>query len=135
MRKTKSSSPVPVVRGAAAAAAAAAALRPRGCGRPHVFLVAGMHHLAHAAGAVAEDRLGHVALGQRDVGAFLDVADAAVAHRLAHRVADLVAVAAQEALAVADRLVLARQAPVDDLVEHGPLRLWQSEDDTVAPTP
>ena len=78
-----------------------------------------MHVLAVAALAVAEHRLGHIALGQRDVLALLEVADAAAADRTAHGFADLLAVAPQETLAVADGLVLARQPAVDDLLQHG----------------
>jgi hypothetical protein len=39
-------------------------------------------------------------------------------HRAAHGLADLLLVAPQEALAVADRLVLARKPTVDDLLQH-----------------
>jgi hypothetical protein len=84
-----------------------------------VFAVARVHVLAVAALGVAEDRLGDVALGQDDVLALLEVADAPAGHGLAHRVADLLAVAAQETLAVADGLVLARQASIDDLLQGG----------------
>ena len=113
---------LPILRGAAAArAAASAALRPLDAVAADVFLVAGMHQFAAAPRRVAEGGLRHVALRERDVGAFLEVGDAAVADGLAHGFLDLLAVAAQEPLAVADRLVLAREAAVDDLVEHGPL--------------
>ena len=47
------------------------------------------------------------------------VADAATINRALDRLADLILVAAQKALAVADGLVLARQPPVDDLLKHG----------------
>jgi hypothetical protein len=67
---------------------------------------------------MAEDGLGDVALGDVDVLALLHVADAATVDRAAHRVADLVLVAAQEALAVADRLVLAGQPSVDDVLRR-----------------
>jgi hypothetical protein len=81
---------LPVLRGAAAAGAAAApALRPLDAVAADVFLVAGVHQFPAAAGRMAEGGLGHVPLGQGDVRAFLDVADAAVADRLAHRFLDL----------------------------------------------
>ena len=107
-----------VARLAAAAAAAAAAVGPLDAVAGHVFAVARMHGLALAAVAVAEQRLAQVALGDVDVLAVLEVADAAAVDRAAHRLADLVLVAAQEALAVADRLVLAGQPSVDDLLQH-----------------
>ncbi|MFD2453840.1 hypothetical protein [Ideonella paludis] len=54
--------------------------------------------------------------------AALQVANAAAVHRALHRVADLVFVALQKALAVADGLVLAGQPAVDDLLKcHGVL--------------
>ena len=77
-----------------------------------------MHHLARAARAVAEDRLADVLLRDADVLAALHVADAAAVDGAPHRVAHLVVMAAQEALAVADRLVLARQPAIDDLLKH-----------------
>ena len=93
-------------------------LRPLDAVAAHVLLVARMHDLARAALAVAEHRLADVALRDVDVLALLDVADAAAVDRAPHRLADLLLVAAQEALAVADRLVLARQPPIDDLLKH-----------------
>ena len=48
----------------------------------------------------------------------LHVADAATVDGAAHRFAQLLLVAAQKAFAVADGLVLARQAPIDDLLKH-----------------
>ena len=78
-----------------------------------------MHVLAVAALAVAEHGLGDIALGQRDVLALFEVADAAAAHRPANRFADLLAVAPQETFAIADGLVLARQTAIDDLLQHG----------------
>ena len=54
----------------------------------------------------------------QDVLTLLDVANAALVDGLPHRVAELALIAAQEPLAVADRLVLPRQSPVDDLLEH-----------------
>ena len=111
------------VAGLALAAAAAAAPRPLDLVAAQVLLVAGMDDLARAALAVAEDRLADVALRNVDVLAALDVADAAAVDRAPHRVAHLVLIAAQEALAVADGLVLARQPPIDDLLEH--LLSWE----------
>jgi hypothetical protein len=83
-----------------------------------VFLVAGVDHLALAALAVVEHRLGDVLLRNAHLFAALQVADAAAIDRALDRLADLVLVAAQEPLAVADRLVLAGQPPVDDLLKH-----------------
>jgi hypothetical protein len=53
-----------------------------------------------------------------DVLAAFDIADAAPVDGAAHRVADLLLVAAQESLAVADGLVLARQPSVDDVLHE-----------------
>ena len=78
-----------------------------------------MHVLAVAALAVAEHRLGHIALGQRDVLALFEVADAAAADGATHGLADLLAIAPQETLAVANGLVLARKPAVDDLLQDG----------------
>ena len=78
----------------------------------------GVHHLALAAGAMAEHRLADVALWDVDVFALRDVANAAPIDCALDRLADLILVAAQETLAVADGLVLARQPPVDDLLQH-----------------
>ncbi len=77
-----------------------------------------MHGLALATLAVAEHRLAQVPLGNVDVFALLEVADAAAIDRAAHSLADLRLVPAQEALAVADRLVLAGQPSIDDLLQH-----------------
>ena len=111
-------SPVGIARLAGAAPLAATALRPLDVVAANVFAVAGMDHLARAAAAVAEHRLADVAPGQVDVLALLDVADAALVDCLPDRVAHLALEAAQETLAVADRLVLAGEAPIDDLLEH-----------------
>jgi hypothetical protein len=46
-----------------------------------------VHHLARAALAMAEHRLGQVALGDADVLAALDVADAAAVDRALDRLA------------------------------------------------
>src|SRR6185295_16216414 len=108
-----------IARLARAAAAAASALRPFDLVAAKVLLVARMHDLARAALAMAEGGLVDVALRDVDVLALLDVADAAAVDGTAHRFAHLLLVAAQEALAVADRLVLARKPPVDDLLQHG----------------
>jgi hypothetical protein len=80
----------------------------------HVFLVARVHHLAHRPGRGRNTGSREVLLRDADVLAALEVADAAAVDRALDRLADLVLVAAQEALAVADGLVLARQPPVDD---------------------
>mmetsp|Transcript_6685 Transcript_6685/g.27976 ORF Transcript_6685/g.27976 Transcript_6685/m.27976 type:complete len:940 (+) Transcript_6685:1270-4089(+) len=82
-----------------------------------VLLVAGPHHLAHAAVAVAEDGFAQVLLRDVDVLAAFHVADAAAIHCALDRLADLLLVAPEKALAVADGLVLARQAPINDLLE------------------
>ncbi len=89
-----------------------------------IVLVARVHDLAHAAGAVAEHGLADVAPGDVDVLAALDVADAAAVDGALDRLADLLLVAAQEALAVADGLVLARQPPVDDVLHQAPALSW-----------
>src|SRR6185369_218897 len=111
------------VGGLAAAASALPVLRPLDAVAAHVLAVAGVHHLPRAAASVAEHRLGDVALGDLDVLALLDVAYAAPAHGAAYRVLDLVAVAPQEALAVADGFVLPRQPPVDDVLQRHPVHL------------
>jgi len=117
--KTKSSSPSPESLACEAAAAALPALGPLDAVAAHVFAVAWVHHLALAAALrVAEHRLGDVALGDVDVLAALHVANAAPVHRALDRLANLVLVAPQKALSVADGLVLARQPPVDDLLQH-----------------
>ncbi len=104
---------------AAAALAAAAALRALDLVAAHVVGVAGVHDLAMPARAMAEHRLGDVALRDVHVLAALHVADAAAVDGALDRFADLLLVTPQEALAVADRLVLARKPPVDDLLDHG----------------
>jgi len=103
---------------ATAAPLAAAALGPLDAVAAHVILVAGVHHLALAALAVSEHRLGDVALGDVDVLPLRHVADAAPVDRALHRLADLLLVAAQKALAVADGLVLPGESSIDDLLEH-----------------
>ena len=85
------------------------------------FLVARVHHVAAAAAAVVEDRLGEVLLRDGDALALFHVLDRAPAHGVVHRLADVAPVAVQEALPVHRALVLAIQAPVDD-VAHGFLR-------------
>ena len=107
-----------IARLALAAAAPGSALRPLDVVAAHVLLVARMDDLARAARAMAERRLADVALGQVDVLALLDVADAALVDGLPHRVAELALIAAQEPLAVADRLVLAGEPAIDDLLQH-----------------
>ena len=111
------------VRAGAAARTAArpAALRARNHVAAHVLAVAGIDALLAPASAVAKHRLGDIAARQRDVLALLNVMDVAPGHGSAHRLPDLLAVALQKALAVADGLVLARQAPVNDLLEHAAL--------------
>ncbi len=103
---------------AAARAAASAAVRPLDAVAGDVLAVARMHGLALAALAVAEHGLAQVALGNVDVLALLQVADAAAIDGTPDGLADLLLVAAQEALAVADRLVLAGQPSIDDLLQH-----------------
>ncbi len=112
-----------VARLAAAAAATPAAVGPLDAVAGHVFAVARMHRLALAALAVSEHRLAQVALGDVDVFALFEVADAAAVDRAPHGLADLLFVSAQEALAVADRLVLAGQPSIDDLLQHVVTRL------------
>src|SRR6185369_2523172 len=85
-----------VLRRTAAARAAAPALGPGNAITTDILAVAGVDRLARPAGSMVEHRLRNITLGQRDVGSFLYVADAAVAHSLAHSVANLLAVAAQE---------------------------------------
>jgi hypothetical protein len=104
----------------AAATRVATALRPLDAVAAHVLAIARMHDFAHAPLPVVEDRLGDVLARDVDVLAALHVADAATVDRAPHRLADLVFVAPQEALAVADRLVLARQPPVNDGLNHPP---------------
>ncbi len=84
----------------------------------HVVAIARVNRLTHPTLPMTKHRLGDIAARQRHVFALLDVADAAARDGFAHRIANLLAVAAQEALAVADGLVLARQPPIDDLLEH-----------------
>jgi hypothetical protein len=79
-----------------------------------------MHHFASPARPVAEHRLADVAARDVDVLALGDVADATPGDRALHRFADLLLVAAQEALTVADRLVLAGQPAIDDLLQGNP---------------
>ena len=105
---------------ALSAALPAAALGPRDAVAGDEVLVARVHDLAHPALAVAEDGFADVALGDMDVFATLDVADAAAVDGALHRLADLLLVPAQEAFAVADGLVLARQPPVDDVLHPMP---------------
>ncbi len=107
-----------IARLAASAPTPAAAVGPLDAVAGDVLAVAGMHRLAPAALPVPEDRLAQVALGDVDVLALLQVADAAAVDSAPHRLADLLLVAAQEALAVADRLVLAGQPSVNDLLQH-----------------
>src|SRR5687767_8907790 len=108
---------------ALARAASAAALGALDAVTADVVLVARVHDLAHAALAVVEHRLGHVLLGDAHFFAALDVANAAAVDRALDRLANLRLVAAQESLAVADRLVLAGQTAVDDLKHQDPWRL------------
>src|SRR5439155_8343446 len=82
------------------------------------FLVARMHDLAGASGSMAEHGLGNVAPRDDDAFTLCDVADASPADRPADGVADLIAVATQEPLAVANRFVLAGEATIDDLLQH-----------------
>lgn len=103
----------------AAARAAAALLRPLDAVALDVLAIAGMHVLAVAALAMAEHWLGDIALGQGDVLALLEIANAAAADGAPHGFADLLAITPQETLAVADGLVLPRQTAVDDLLQHG----------------
>ena len=103
---------------ALAAALATAALGALDLVAAHVFLVARVNHLPRAALPVAEDRFADVLAGNVDVLPALHVANAAAVDGAPDRVAHLVVVAAQEALAVADGLVLARQTPIDDLLKH-----------------
>ena len=110
---------------AAAAALPAAALGSLDAVAAHELLVARVHDLAHAALAVAEHGFGEVLLRDVDVLAALDVADAAAVDRPLHRLADLLLVAAQESLAIADRLVLACEPPVDDCL-HLRLGVYRS---------
>ena len=92
---------------ALAATAALPALRALDAVATHVLLVAGMHHVADAARAMVEHRLGQVLLRDAHLFAALEVADTAAVDRAAHCFLDLVFVAPHEALAVADGLVLA----------------------------
>jgi len=78
-----------------------------------------VHVLAVAAAGVAEHGLRHVVARQRHIFALLQFADVAAADGAPHRFLDLPLVAPEEALAVADGLVLARQAAVDDLLQDG----------------
>jgi hypothetical protein len=112
--KTKSSSPSPL------SLAWPLPLGPFDPVAAHVVLVTRVHRFAHTALAVAEHRLGEVLLRDVDVLATLDVADAPAIDGALDRFLDLVLVAAQEALSVADRLVLAGEAPVNDLLHSAP---------------
>src|SRR5205823_7714315 len=82
-----------------------------------------MNQLALAALPVREHRLRQTALRDRNAIALRDVANATATHRLAHGFADLVAITAQKSIAIADRLVLAGKAPVDNLLQHLQLAL------------
>jgi len=113
--------PLARIAGLPAAPTASAAFRPLDAVTAHIVLVAGVHHLALAALPMAEHRLGDVALGDVDVFPLRHVADAAAVDSTLHRLADLLLVAAQKALAVADGLVLSCKPPVDDLLEHAGL--------------
>ena len=107
-----------LVAGLSLAGAALATLGALDPVAPQVVLVAGVHHVTHAALAVVEDGFGQVLLGNADLLATLKVAHAAAVDGSAHGLGDLVLVAAHEALAVADRLVLASQSAVDDVELH-----------------
>ena len=101
-----------------AASGAAAALRPLDAVAAQVVLVARVHGFALPALAMVEHRFANVLLGNGDVLGLLDVADVAPGHGALDGFADLLLVAAKEALAVAHRLVLARQTPINDLQSH-----------------
>ena len=79
--------------------------------------VAGVHQVAQAARAVLQHGFGEVLARDVDVFAAFQVPDAAALHRAPHRLADLLLVTAQKALAIADRLVLACGPTVDDLLQ------------------
>ena len=111
----------------ATAASGTAALGARNLVATGVFLVARYDVFTRAARAMAKSRLGHILPGNRDGLALVDVADAAVADGAPHGIAYLVAIALEKTLAVADRLVLARQAPVDDLLQHAHLRFGREQ--------
>jgi hypothetical protein len=107
----------------AAATTALAALGPFDAVAAHEILVARVHHFAHTAAAVAEDGFAEVLLRDVDVFAALDVADAAAVDGALDRLADLLLVAAQKTLAIADGLVLARQPAIDDVLHEAQLDL------------
>src|SRR5690606_37633084 len=92
---------------ARAAALATAALRLLDAVALDILAVARVDHLARATLPVAEHRLGQITLGNGDVFALFDVADAAAVDGPLHGVSNLILVSPQEALTVADRLVLA----------------------------
>jgi hypothetical protein len=109
-----------VVGGAAPLAAAARGALDLVAG--DVLLVSRQDHLAPAAGAVLEDRFVQVARWDRDARVAVGFGDLAAGDRARHRLADLRAVALEEALRV-DRALVARVlASVDD-VRHTTARL------------
>ena len=85
--------------------------------------IAGTALVLAASGAMSEHRFGHIAPWQGNVFALVDIVDAAAGHRMPHRFTDLISVATQETFPVAYGFVFARQASVDNLLEHGFLRL------------
>ena len=82
----------------------------------HILAVAGVHDLTVAPLTMTKHRLGQVPLRDADVLALFQLTDAAPVDGALHRLAHLRLVATQEALTVADGLVLARQPPVDDVL-------------------
>ncbi len=72
-----------------------------------------MDDIARPALAVMKSRLGNVALGDGDRLVGAEILQALVAHGVGDLLPDLLAIAAQEAFAIFDGLVLARQSAVD----------------------
>jgi hypothetical protein len=108
-----------VARFTAPTAAARLARRPLDAITLQVLLIAGVYVFAVAAWRMPEGRLGHVATRQGDVFTLRKIADVSATDHLAHGLLDLPAITPKEALAIADRLVLSRQTPIDDLLQDG----------------
>ena len=81
----------------------------------HPFLIAGVHHLAPATVAVVEYGLVNIPGGDAYFLAPFDIGDGALLHGIRHRLLDVVAVTAQEPFPVHCALVLAVQAPVNNV--------------------
>jgi len=100
-----------------AAAATPSAAQARDLVTPDVFLIARVDHFPPATGPVPEHRFGDILARNGNALRVFDLANAALAHGLRHGAANMLPMAAQEALSVGDALVLASQSAIDDLVQ------------------